>query len=138
VLDAIARGRCAAEVRAVVSDRSSAKGLERARAANIARAAALVSRHRWAGASHRSRCARERLHVADAGIDTGPIIAQAVVPVVEGDDAERLHQRIQAADHRLLPAVIDAIARGDIALANGVRIAPRCTDESAVLTSLRT
>jgi phosphoribosylglycinamide formyltransferase-1 len=78
------------------------------------------------------------VHVADAGIDTGPIIAQAVVPVLDGDDAERLHQRIQAAEHKLLPAVIDAIARGDIALAGGVRIAARCTDESAVLTSLRT
>ena len=35
------------------------------------------------------------VHVVDGGVDTGPIIAQAVVPIVPGDDAGRLHARIQ-------------------------------------------
>ncbi|MDQ3033664.1 MAG: phosphoribosylglycinamide formyltransferase [Myxococcota bacterium] len=52
------------------------------------------------------------VHLVDAGVDTGPILAQAAVPVLPGDDVASLHGRIQVQEHRLLPAVIDAIARG--------------------------
>jgi folate-dependent phosphoribosylglycinamide formyltransferase PurN len=38
------------------------------------------------------------------------------VPVLRSDDAEALHARIQRAEHALLPAVVDAIARGEIVL----------------------
>jgi phosphoribosylglycinamide formyltransferase-1 len=75
------------------------------------------------------------VHVVDSGIDTGPIIAQAVVPVLPGDDAEQLHQRIQRLEHRLLPAVIDGIARGRIELGAEVRVAPGCFDADAMLAS---
>ena len=50
------------------------------------------------------------VHFVDAGIDTGPIIAQAAVPVLEDDDDESLRARILAEEHRLLPAVVRAIA----------------------------
>ncbi|HJL01343.1 MAG TPA: phosphoribosylglycinamide formyltransferase [Polyangiaceae bacterium LLY-WYZ-15_(1-7)] len=56
------------------------------------------------------------VHLVDAGVDTGPILAQAAVPVLPGDDADRLHARIQAVEHRLLPAVLDAIGRGQLDL----------------------
>jgi phosphoribosylglycinamide formyltransferase-1 len=56
------------------------------------------------------------VHLVDAGVDTGAILAQAAVPVLPGDDAHTLHARIQVHEHRLLPAVIDAIARGAIVL----------------------
>jgi phosphoribosylglycinamide formyltransferase-1 len=56
------------------------------------------------------------VHVVDAGVDSGPILAQAAVPVLPDDDAARLHARIQHAEHRLLPAVVDAIARGQYEL----------------------
>lgn len=56
------------------------------------------------------------VHVVDHGVDTGPIIAQATVPVSPGDDANTLHERIQRAEHVLLPRVIGAIATGEIAL----------------------
>lgn len=56
------------------------------------------------------------VHLVDAGVDTGPILAQAAVPVLPGDDAHALHARIQVYEHRLLPAVVDAIARGRITL----------------------
>lgn len=46
------------------------------------------------------------VHYVDAGMDTGPIIAQAVVPVLEDDTAESLHARIQVEEHRLYPEVI--------------------------------
>ncbi len=56
------------------------------------------------------------VHVVDAGVDTGPILAQAAVPVAPDDDAASLHARIQVQEHRLLPAVVDMIARGLVAL----------------------
>jgi phosphoribosylglycinamide formyltransferase-1 len=54
------------------------------------------------------------VHVVDHGIDSGPILGQVAVPVLDGDTAERLHARIQEAEHRLYPAVIAALARGDL------------------------
>jgi len=56
------------------------------------------------------------VHVVDSGVDTGPVIAQAAVPILPDDDAERLHARIQRVEHVLLPRVIDAIARGAVTL----------------------
>jgi phosphoribosylglycinamide formyltransferase-1 len=54
------------------------------------------------------------VHVVDAGVDTGPILAQAAVPVLPSDTEQSLQARIQGCEHRLLPRVIDAIARGAI------------------------
>lgn len=56
------------------------------------------------------------VHVVDSGVDTGPIIAQAAVPVLPGDTADTLHARIQVQEHRLLPRVIHQIAVGGIEL----------------------
>lgn len=56
------------------------------------------------------------VHVVDSGVDTGPIIAQAAVPVLPDDTASTLHQRIQVQEHRLLPRVIHQIAIGTITL----------------------
>lgn len=56
------------------------------------------------------------VHFVDQGIDTGPIIAQETVPVLAGDTAEKLHARIQEAEHRLYPRVIAALAAGKIAV----------------------
>ena len=63
------------------------------------------------------------VHLVDAGIDTGPIIAQAAVPVLPADTPDLLHERIQHAEHKLLPKVIDAIARGQIVLEPALSIA---------------
>jgi phosphoribosylglycinamide formyltransferase-1 len=75
------------------------------------------------------------VHVVDSGIDTGPIIAQAVVPVLPADDAAALHLRIQRAEHQLLPQVIDAIARGAVELGSTIRIAGACFEDGAMLMS---
>ena len=56
------------------------------------------------------------VHLVDAGVDTGPILAQASVPVCEGDDADELHGRIRKHEHRLLAATIDALAGGRLEL----------------------
>src|SRR6516162_2885262 len=50
------------------------------------------------------------VHYVDAGVDTGPILAQRTVPILPDDTPGRLHARIQAAEHALLPAVIAEIA----------------------------
>lgn len=54
------------------------------------------------------------VHFVDAGIDAGPIIGQQSVPVLDGDSAESLHQRIQAAEHRLYPACVAALSLGRV------------------------
>ena len=46
------------------------------------------------------------VHLVDAGVDTGEIIAQRVVQILPNDTPETLHARIQAAEHELYPAVI--------------------------------
>ncbi len=56
------------------------------------------------------------IHFVDRGIDTGPIIAQAAVPVHDDDDADALRARILAEEHRLLPAVVRAIAERRVIL----------------------
>ncbi len=54
------------------------------------------------------------VHFVDEGTDTGPIIAQAAVPVLPGDDEARLAARIHVEEHRLYPAVVRALASGKV------------------------
>jgi phosphoribosylglycinamide formyltransferase-1 len=54
------------------------------------------------------------VHLVDTGCDTGPIIAQAAVPVLDGDDEDALAARIRVEEHRLYPAVLAAIAEGRV------------------------
>ncbi len=54
------------------------------------------------------------VHFVDEGCDTGPILLQAAVPVVDGDDEATLTARILAEEHRLYPAAIRAIADGRV------------------------
>lgn len=63
------------------------------------------------------------VHVVDHGVDTGPVLAQAAVPVLATDDAASLHARIQTAEHALLPAVVHAIATGTVLLGSPPRYA---------------
>ena len=73
------------------------------------------------------------VHIVDSGVDTGPIIAQAAVPVLDDDSAESLHTRIQAQEHRLLPSVIHQIAIGAITL-DPLRVSTPVADSSRSLT----
>jgi phosphoribosylglycinamide formyltransferase-1 len=61
------------------------------------------------------------VHFVDAGVDSGAIIAQQTVPVLDADTAASLHQRIHAAEHELYPRCVAAIARGEI-LVQGRRV----------------
>jgi len=46
------------------------------------------------------------VHVATLEVDSGPILAQEPVPVLDGDTVESLHERIKAVEHRLYPETI--------------------------------
>ncbi|MEO7111415.1 MAG: phosphoribosylglycinamide formyltransferase [Polyangiaceae bacterium] len=59
------------------------------------------------------------VHFVDAGTDTGPIIAQAVVPVEEGDDDVALAKRILVEEHKLLSRVLQWAAQGKISVTPG-------------------
>ncbi|MBW4779125.1 phosphoribosylglycinamide formyltransferase [Rhodococcus fascians] len=50
------------------------------------------------------------VHLVDSGVDTGPILAQEAVPVLDGDDEAALHERIKTVERRLLVDVIAAVA----------------------------
>ncbi len=54
------------------------------------------------------------VHFADQGIDTGPILGQKTVPVLDGDTPATLQARIQEAERVLYPEIITAIARGKV------------------------
>lgn len=50
-------------------------------------------------------------HLVTEQVDAGPILVQAAVPVLSGDDRERLHARIQRQEHRILPLAVSLAAR---------------------------
>jgi phosphoribosylglycinamide formyltransferase 1 len=51
------------------------------------------------------------LFVVDGGVDTGPIVAQTAVPVLDDDDEERLHERIKVAERQMLVDAVGRLAR---------------------------
>ncbi len=54
------------------------------------------------------------VHFVDEGLDSGPIILQAAVPVLEDDDEDSLAARILEQEHRLYPEAIRLIAEGRV------------------------
>jgi len=63
---------------------------------------------------HGVKVAGVTVHFVDEGVDTGPIIAQASVPVRDDDTEESLSERILVQEHRLYPDVIRRFAEGDL------------------------
>lgn len=65
------------------------------------------------------------VHFVDCGTDTGPIILQAVVPVLQDDTEETLSARIQAEEHRTFPEALRLFVEGKIQVdGRHVRIQP--------------
>lgn len=50
------------------------------------------------------------VHIADAGVDTGPILAQAAVEVLDSDTEESLHERIKVQERRLLLETLNRLS----------------------------
>jgi len=65
------------------------------------------------------------VHFVDAGVDTGPLIAQASVQIQPSDTAETLAARVLSKEHVLYPWCLSAVARGDISVSGrGVSYSP--------------
>ncbi len=65
------------------------------------------------------------VHFVDDGVDTGPIILQAVVPVLDEDSAEDLTARILVEEHKIYPRAIQLFAEGRLQIeGRRVRILP--------------
>ncbi len=60
------------------------------------------------------------VHFVDEGVDTGPIILQAAVPVLPGDDEETLSKRILVYEHLIYPLAVRLIAEGSVHCIGGV------------------
>jgi phosphoribosylglycinamide formyltransferase-1 len=60
------------------------------------------------------------VHVVRPELDAGPIIAQAAVPVLEGDTAERLAARVLEAEHKLYPHALSLLASGRAVVAGEI------------------
>lgn len=74
------------------------------------------------------------VHFVRPAVDTGPIIAQAVVPVEDGDDEDRLAARILAAEHRLYPLAVRLYAERRLRIVgNHVYIADAATTDGVLL-----
>jgi len=56
------------------------------------------------------------VHFVDHGTDTGPIILQAAVPVLQDDTVDALSKRIQKEEHRIFPEAIRLFAEGKISI----------------------
>lgn len=69
------------------------------------------------------------VHFVDGGVDTGPIIIQAVVPILDADSEESLSARILVQEHRIYPRAIQLIAEGRLRI-EGRRV--RITDAVGV------
>ncbi|MDQ1629238.1 MAG: phosphoribosylglycinamide formyltransferase 1 [Actinomycetota bacterium] len=61
--------------------------------------------------AHGVKLAGATLFLVDAGVDTGPIVAQVAVPVHDDDDEATLHERIKVEERRMLVDVVGRMAR---------------------------
>lgn len=62
------------------------------------------------------------VHFVVPELDAGPVILQAKVPVLPGDDEDKLAQRVLVEEHRLYPAALAEVASGRARLEDGVVI----------------
>lgn len=56
------------------------------------------------------------VHFVDEGVDTGPVIQQSVVEVMEGDTEDTLLERIHKEEYRIYPKAIRMVAKGKVKL----------------------
>ena len=88
--------------------------------------------HSWTQAlDYGCKVAGVTVHFVDAGTDSGPILVQKTVPVLEDDTPETLHARIQVQEHLAFPEALNILASGQYAIeGRRVRIGPRAGDLS--------
>lgn len=76
------------------------------------------------------------VHFVDGGVDTGPIIIQAVVPILPDDTADTLAARILEQEHRIYPRAIQLLAEGRVRVdGRKVSILPTCHSATSALVN---
>jgi phosphoribosylglycinamide formyltransferase-1 len=75
------------------------------------------------------------VHFVEEGVDAGPIIVQAVVPVLAGDTEEALAARILVHEHRIFPQAVQWFAQGRLSLRGRQVVLDGAGEPSAALTS---
>lgn len=76
------------------------------------------------------------VHLVDGGVDTGPIIIQAVVPILPDDSADTLAARILEQEHRIYPRAIELFAEGRVRIeGRAVIIDPPAVPEPRALVN---
>lgn len=72
------------------------------------------------------------VHLVDAGTDTGPILLQKTVPVLDEDTPESLHARIQEQEHQAYPEALQIFASGHLHLRGRRVLSPPPPETSSV------
>lgn len=72
------------------------------------------------------------VHFVTEGMDEGPIVAQAAVPVLSDDTADTLAGRILTVEHRLYPAALKLLAEGNVRMESGKAVFTAATDAAIV------
>ena len=75
------------------------------------------------------------VHFVTAELDHGPVIIQAAIPVLDGDDEAALAARILVQEHKVYPQAVRWFAEGRLSLDNGrVRLAADLVDQSVLIS----
>lgn len=72
--------------------------------------------------THQVRLHGCSVHFVTEGMDEGPLIAQAAVPVLPGDDAESLAARVLKAEHVLYPSALRLVAEGRVRITTAEKV----------------
>ncbi|MBR0671937.1 phosphoribosylglycinamide formyltransferase [Neoroseomonas soli] len=75
------------------------------------------------------------VHMVTAGVDEGPILAQAAVPVLPEDTEASLAARVLAQEHRLYPAALAWLAAGCVTIRDGRATVAAAASAEGVLTN---
>jgi phosphoribosylglycinamide formyltransferase 1 len=91
----------------------------------------------WDAVEYGVKIAGPTVHFASEEFDSGPIIIQAAVPVLEGDTGQALADRILAQEHRIYPQAVQWFAEGRLKIeGRGVKLVePTNADETAAIIS---
>ncbi|MDR2349127.1 MAG: phosphoribosylglycinamide formyltransferase [Deltaproteobacteria bacterium] len=88
---------------------------------------------------HGVKLAGATVHFVDVGVDSGPIIIQGVVPVLDADDADTLADRILQVEHWLLPKAVALITAGRVTVSGrkvAIKDIPRKIIEDAAFHTM--
>ncbi len=75
------------------------------------------------------------VHFVTEGMDEGPILAQAVVPVLPGDTSESLAARVLTVEHRTYPMALRLMAEGKVRVEDGRAVSHSAAEATATLIS---